>query len=113
MPYSIQPEPDPHGSVIAVAGEADVLAAGELKELLGAAAEAGNETVTIDLSEATLVDSRTIGVLVDWTGRLADAGGSLKIVCDNPNVLRLFTRIGLDRTLALFPTREEARTDDA
>ncbi len=113
MPYSIQPEPDPHGAVIAVTGEADVLAAEELKGVIGAAAEAGHGTVTIDLSDATLVDSRTIGVLVDWTGRLSAAGGGLQLVCDNPNILRLLARIGLDRTLAVFPSREEAQIDNA
>ena len=78
------------------------------------AAVAGGETsVIIDLSDATLVDSRTIAVLVEWTEKLSSRDGSLGIICTNANILRLLARIGLDRTLAVYPNRDEAQSGGA
>jgi len=107
MAYTIHQEPGPPGSFIVVTGDADVTAAGDLQEAVTAAVVSGHRSVAIDLSNATLVDSRTIGVLVEWSKRLGATGGSLQVVCANPNILRLFTRIGLDRSITLVSTRED------
>lgn len=110
MPYSIQLEPGPQGSFIVLAGDADLSAASDLEEMVTAAVAGGERAVIVDLTDATLIDSRTIAVLVQWTEKLATAGGSLRIVCANPNILRLLARIGLDRTLTVFPNRDEAQS---
>jgi anti-sigma B factor antagonist len=103
--YSIRYESYGGGPLIAVTGDADVRAAEELQEALGAAPDT---TFTIDLSGAALIDSRTIAVLVDATERLRAAGGDLLVVCQDPNILRLFRRIGLESALTIVDTREQA-----
>ena len=113
MPYSIRSEPGPDGRLIVLSGDADLTAAAELQEMVTAAASEGDKTVTIDLSDATLIDSRTISVLVEWTESLSSAGGRLQVICSNPNILRLLARIGLDRTLRVFATRDEAQSSSA
>ena len=47
-------------------------------------------------------------MLVGWTERLEAAHGALPIVCTNPNVLRMFSSIGLDQSLSIFDSRSEA-----
>jgi len=111
--HSIQSEPHPAGKVIAVAGEADANASPFLDDALRTAvvdvvAEEGGRTVIVDLSEASFVDSRTMGVLVDWAERLGQKGWRMPIVCSDPDMLRLFGMIGLRQTFDFFETREAA-----
>jgi len=94
--------------VIVVSGDADVTTAADLDECVVEAVTSGARLVTVDLSEAALIDSRTIGVLVGWTERLGSGGGALPIVCPNPNIRRMFTSIGLDQSLSLVSSRGEA-----
>ncbi len=96
--------------MISVTGDADVSAAAELTSALD---NAGSPTVVVDLSQATLVDSRTIAILVDRTARLRGDAGDLIVVCADPNILRLFRRIGLEDQLTIVPSHaavEAART---
>ena len=108
MHYSIEHDVDAPGHVIVISGDADFAAASELEGWMVEAVTSGARVVTIDLSEVTLVDSRTIGMLVGWTERLEAAHGALPIVCTNPNVLRMFSSIGLDQSLSIFDSRSEA-----
>ena len=101
MPYSIQSETGPEGRFIVLSGDAALSAASELGEMVRTAVADGENVVTVDLAGATLIDSRTISVLVEWTESLASAGGRLQVICDDPNILRLLKRIGLDRALTL------------
>ena len=113
MSHSIHSEPHPDGHVIAIAGEADAAASPALDDALrGAVVEVAavdsGRTIIVDLSEASFVDSRTIGVLVNWVGQLAEKGWRMPIVCSDPNMLRLFGMIGLQQTFDFFETREAA-----
>jgi anti-anti-sigma factor len=103
--YSIRHEQYDGGRLIAVGGDADVRAAEELQASLGAATD---DTMTVDLSRAALIDSRTIAVLVDATERLRAAGGDLLLICADANILRLFRRIGLESELTIVDSREQA-----
>jgi anti-anti-sigma factor len=103
--YSIRHEQYGGGRLIAVSGEADVRAAEELQMGLDGVVEA---TMTVDLTEAALIDSRTIAVLVEATERRRAGGGDLLVVCGEPNILRLFRRIGLESELTLVDSREQA-----
>jgi anti-anti-sigma factor len=105
MSYSIRDERYDGGRVIVVSGDADVRAADELHTALETPAD---PAVTLDLEEATLVDSRTIAVMVDATERLRAGGGDLLVVCRDPNILGLFRRIGLESELTLVESREQA-----
>jgi anti-sigma B factor antagonist len=106
--HSIRLETRNGGPVIVVSGDCDSAAAPQLDDAIRAASEANpNGTVVVDLSAAAFVDSRTMSVLVAWTERQRATGGALPIVCDNPNVLRVFRQIGLDDTLQLVNTFDD------
>ena len=66
--------------VIEVGGEADFDAAGKIKETLGAAVSNGRRPLVLDLTEATLIDSRVIAVLAGTVGRLRAHGDVLHVV---------------------------------
>jgi anti-anti-sigma factor len=94
------------GRFVAASGDLDLTVAGDLDSALGQVAE--STSVVVDLSDATLVDSRAIGVLLAWSERLRARGERLAIVTSDPDILRLFTTIGLDREFDFHPTREAA-----
>jgi anti-sigma B factor antagonist len=87
--------------VIAAGGELDMGAAPALRETIERLLEEGVETLVVDMSEATFIDSTTIGVLMGAKRRLRLAGGSLEIVCTEPNLLRIFEIVGLSQQLSI------------
>ena len=94
--------------VIEAGGELDLAAAPELKQRMLDAIEDGKNRLVIDLSQATFVDSTTIGVLALGLRHLKPNGGMLAVVCTNEDILETFELIGLERILPLHTSREQA-----
>jgi anti-sigma B factor antagonist len=94
--------------VLAIAGDADLHAAPELRARLTRAIGAGATAVVVDLSEATFVDSMALGVLLGSTKELRSTGGRLHLVVSRPDVRRIFEITLLDRVLTLHETRDAA-----
>jgi anti-anti-sigma factor len=107
---SIRVERDSGECVVVVRGDADLTTTDALTAALTEAAECGPRVV-VDLAETTLLDSRTIGVLLSWADRLRARDGVLCIVAANPDIRRLFTTIGLDREFEFHDERPEATAD--
>jgi anti-sigma B factor antagonist len=102
-----QRELDERTNVIAIKGDLDLFEAPNLKWALVDLLNAGYSQVVIDLSQVTFMDSTAVGVLVG-VNRSLDAGARLAIVCDKPNVLKIFGVSGLDAMFEIFPTLDEA-----
>jgi anti-sigma B factor antagonist len=94
-------------SRVDVVGEVDLSTAPELKEALGEVIDAGARGVLVDLSDATFIDSTTLGVLMGAVKRLRPAGGELTIVCRDPNIRKIFEITLLDRIFNIFETVDE------
>jgi len=94
--------------VISVAGEADLYTAPELKQQLLEVISQGACQVIVDFSNATLIDSTTLGVLVGSLRRLAPVDGRLAIVCGSRDVAKIFELTRLDRVFPIFDGRDEA-----
>jgi anti-sigma B factor antagonist len=94
--------------VIELGGEVDLYTAPEFKERLVELIESGKKQIVVDLSQATFIDSTTLGVLVGGVKRLRPAGGSLALVCTDQNITKIFEITGLDRVFPIHDTRDEA-----
>jgi anti-sigma B factor antagonist len=101
-------EIDADTHVIELGGEVDLYTAPEFKERMVQVIEDGKKHVVVDLSKATFIDSTTLGVLVGGVKRLRPTGGSLTLVCTDPNICKIFEITGLDRVFTIHPTREAA-----
>lgn len=99
---------DDHTQLVVVRGDVDLYTAPELRERLNDLIAAGNTRLLVDLAEASFIDSTTLGVLVGAIKRLREQDGRLALACDDRTVLRVFEITGLDRVIALHPTRDEA-----
>ena len=95
--------------VLAAGGEIDYAGSPLLHERIARHIKAGTRHLIIDLSEATFIDSTAIGVLVGAVGSLREAcGGTLAVVCEHENVLKIFEISGLQAAIAMYRTRGEA-----
>ena len=103
---AIRPSPDV--AVLVIHGQADLHSAPELREQLHRVIDEGAFHVVADLTDATFVDSMTLGVLLGGVKRLRPQGGQLRVVVTQPGLRRIFEVTLLDRVFMLFPTRAEA-----
>jgi len=94
-------------ATVAVVGEADLFTAPELKEALATALDGGAKDVLVDLSDATFIDSTTLGVLIGTVRKLRPLGGIVAIVCRDPNICRIFEITRLDQVFPIFETTDE------
>jgi anti-sigma B factor antagonist len=95
-------------ALIVVHGQADLHTAPELREELHRVIDDGAFQVIVDLTDASFVDSMTLGVLLGGVKRLRPQGGQLRVVVDKPGLRRIFEVTLLDRVFTLFPTRADA-----
>lgn len=95
-------------SVVAVHGQADLHTAPELRSALGEAIDRGVVSLVVDFSEATFIDSMTLGVLLGAVKRLRPGGGTLNVVCIDPHIRRIFEITLLDRVFTLYSDRRAA-----
>jgi anti-sigma B factor antagonist len=89
-----------------VVGEADLYTAPELKAALNALIENGAQSVLVDLSRTTFIDSTTLGVLMGAVRRLRSRGGQIAIACSDPNIRKIFEITLLDRIFAIFDSTD-------
>jgi anti-sigma B factor antagonist len=87
--------------VVAAGGELDMGAAPSLRATIERILEEGPSRLVVELSEATFIDSTSIGILMGAKRRLRAAGGRLEIVCTEPNLLRIFEIVGLSQQLSI------------
>ena len=94
--------------VISLSGEVDLYTAPEFKQQLLEVISQGAQTVIVDLTNTTFIDSTTLGVLVGGVKRLRPNGGRLSLVCSDRNITKIFEITGLDRVFTIHATRDEA-----
>jgi anti-sigma B factor antagonist len=94
-------------SVVTVAGEVDVATSPALSQALADELVEGVR-LAVDLSGVTFLDSTGLGVLVHALNGVVDAGGELRLVVTDPNVLKVFEVTSLDDVFVLCPSLETA-----
>ncbi len=99
-------------AVVKLRGEADLHTAPLLRDALDEAIETGADTLVIDLTGVTFVDSMMLGVLLGATRRTRHRGTEMRIVVDDPHVRRIFELTLLDRVLQLYPSLQLALARD-
>lgn len=99
--------------LVEIHGELDLSTATQLEGPLEDATQAEDAAVLIDLADCDFIDSTGIALIVRaWQRIDATAGndgkGGLVLCCQNEQVRRVLEVTGLERSLRVFPTRDEA-----
>lgn len=95
-------------AIMTVSGEVDVYTAPQLRSALEERVAADQTRVVVDLSGVSFIDSTGLGVLVGRLKVLRKIGGSLRVVCTDERILRLFSITGLDRVLPIHDSVDSA-----
>jgi anti-sigma B factor antagonist len=90
-----------------VHGELDLAVAPWLRDQLDALYVGGADSVVVDLSAATFLDSTALGVLVSALNRSRDRGGVVHLIVQEPQILRVLTITGLENEFAVHKDQAE------
>jgi anti-sigma B factor antagonist len=88
-------------NVLVAEGEIDLFTAPRLRCRVDALLEAGRREVVLDLRPVTFLDTAGLGVLVQCSAAADRHGASLRLVCSQPHLLKVFRITGLDRVFVL------------
>ncbi len=95
--------------LVSLAGEFDLAAAPALRDELFEIVTTTESQVIVDLTDVTLIDSATLGVLVMALRSLEVRGRSLSLVAGDERIRKTFRITALDRLFAVCGSVDEAR----
>ena len=100
-----------HGGipVLSVRGEIDVASAPRFQASVTDLLAWSSDTLIVDMSEVTFIDSIGLGVLIDAEKRSRAANKSLRLVVTQPPVRRLLELTGLDEVLSVVASATDQR----
>jgi anti-sigma B factor antagonist len=101
---------EPGYVIITAAGEIDVFTVARLHEQLFTLAGHGRPLIA-DLDQVTFLGAAGLGALAGAARRAAASGASLHVVCARPQTRHLLQLTGLNRTLRLARTLNDALKD--
>ena len=91
---------------VAPNGDLDMASASQLK--LTDHLNAGQTKIVLDLQDVDYIDSSGLAEVVRAMKRAREAGGDLRLCGLRDNVLKIVEMTGLNKAIAVYPTREEA-----
>nr|MBA2558396.1 STAS domain-containing protein [Propionibacteriales bacterium] len=93
-------------------GEIDVYTAPKLRDRLVELIDAGHYQLVIDLEQVDFLDSTGLGVLVGALKRVRGHQGSLRIVCTQERLLKIFRITGLTKVFPMYDSLEAGLAGD-
>jgi anti-sigma B factor antagonist len=98
---SVTTEEGPEGLRVIVVGEVDLTSHPLLDRVSATVAEHAPCDVTVDLSQATFIDSSMLGFLAKLHTRVKESGHQLVLYAPQRTVLRALTVVGFDRVMTI------------
>jgi anti-sigma B factor antagonist len=95
-------------TVVVVGGEIDVYTAPKLREQLVELEGLGEHRLVLDLEQVEFLDSTGLGVLVGGLKRVRAHDGSLRLVCTQERILKVFRITGLTKVFPIDGSVAEA-----
>lgn len=89
--------------VVEVVGEIDVYTAPKLREMFIDLVAQGSYHLVIDMEQVEFLDSTGLGVLVGGLKRVRAHDGTLRLVCAQERILKIFRVTGLTK---VFPIHD-------
>ncbi|MBN1494239.1 STAS domain-containing protein [Candidatus Peregrinibacteria bacterium] len=68
-----------------------------------------NLNLIFDFEELEYMNSKSIGYLTDWYGKVYENGGKIVIAKTRPNILDILQVVGLTQLIKTYPTIDEAK----
>ena len=96
-------------AIVRLPAEIDLTVADELREALLGVLNQGALGLIVDMTATTFCDSAGITALVRAVRRATADGATLRLAVSAPAVLRVFTLVGIDRLIDIYPDVAAAR----
>ncbi|MFP3989758.1 STAS domain-containing protein [Streptomyces sp. E11-3] len=91
-------------TVVALYGEIDILTAPPISARLDVLTAGPQPELVLDLRTVAFMDCRGLALLCRARNRVQTRGGRIRLVVDNPHVLRLLRRAELGQAFDLYPS---------
>jgi anti-sigma B factor antagonist len=95
-------------AILEIGGEIDVYTAPKLREKLIELVSDGSYDLIVDLEKVDFLDSTGLGVLVGGLKRVRNHDGSLKLVCTQEKILKIFRITGLTKVFPIYASVDDA-----
>jgi anti-sigma B factor antagonist len=93
---------------VEVQGEIDVYTSPKVKEIVTELIDKGNNHLVINLEGVRYIDSTGLGVLIGALKKVREKEGSINLVCNNPQIKKIFNITGLVKIFGIYKNEEEA-----
>jgi anti-sigma B factor antagonist len=95
--------------IIELEGEVDVYTYPALNQAMLALIKEGYTTIIVNLDKVSYIDSTGLGVLANSTNKVSEKDGEVRIICTQPQLIKVFSVSGLtSKNLKIFSTETEA-----
>jgi anti-sigma B factor antagonist len=95
--------------VVELGGEIDVYTSPKVKDAITELIDQGHYNLVISLEKVRYIDSTGLGVLIGGLKRVREHGGSVNLVCTNPQIRKIFDITGLVRIFGIFDDEQAAQ----
>jgi len=95
-------------TIIEVGGEIDVYTAPRLRDRITELVGDGNYDLVIDMEKVDFLDSTGLGVLVGGLKKVRAHNGSMRLICNQERLLKIFRITGLAKVFAIHASQAEA-----
>jgi anti-sigma B factor antagonist len=94
---------------VEISGEIDVYTSPKVKDTIGELIDKGHYLLVINLEHVRYIDSTGLGVLIGALKRVREFGGSVALVCTNPQIKKIFDITGLVKIFGIYENEESAK----
>jgi anti-sigma B factor antagonist len=108
MDLSINVRRDTLVPIIDLVGEVDAYTSARFREAMVDLIEGGAASLIVSMIKVDYIDSSGLGALVGGLKRSSEHGGRIVIVCDNPQIRKVFEITGLEKVFPLYDVEEDA-----
>jgi len=95
-------------TIIEVGGEIDVNTAPRLRDKITELVGAGSYDLVVDMERVDFLDSTGLGVLVGGLKKVRAHNGSMRLICNQERLLKIFRITGLAKVFAIHGSQAEA-----
>lgn len=101
-------EIQPDCYAVDLSGEIDVYTSPKVKDAISELIDRGVYHLVINLEKVRYIDSTGLGVLIGGLKRVREHGGTVNLVCNNPQIRKIFDITGLVKIFGIYDSEDAA-----
>ncbi|MGI6296466.1 MAG: STAS domain-containing protein [Armatimonadota bacterium] len=94
--------------IIDLSGEVDAYTSARFREAMVELIDNGSSSLVISMLKVEYIDSSGLGALVGGLKRSTENGGKIVLVCDNPQIRKVFEITGLEKVFPIYDAEADA-----